>query len=315
MEIIKGLEDIRAKVRGPVLTIGNFDGVHLGHRKIFRQVVRRARELGCQSCVFTFEPHPLSIIAPEKCPLLLASFEKKMALIEESGMQVVICAHFDRDLGNTSPEAFIRDILHAMLGVQEVFVGFNFGFGRGRAGGVALLKALANECGFGAHVIEPVRVEGRPVSSTTIRHLLGEGRVEEAAKLLGRFYSLGGRVVKGSSRGKALGFPTANLDTEGVMIPLAGIYAGRALLRGHTYGAVINIGWSPTFGDVGFRVEVHILDFSEDIQGEELELVFIRRLREERRFGSAQELALQIERDVEEARALLEELSRGEEEG
>ncbi len=312
MEIIKGLKDVGAKVRGPVLTIGNFDGVHLGHQKILRRVVSRAEELGCQSCVFTFDPHPLSIIAPEKCPPLLTSLEKKMALMEESGIQVVICTHFNRDLGNTSPEAFIRDILHATLRVKDVFVGFNFAFGRGRAGGVKLLKALANDCGFGAHVIEPVRVEGRTVSSTAIRRLLGQGRVEQAAKLLGRFYSLSGRVVEGSSRGEALGYPTANLETAGVVIPLAGIYAGRALLRGQAHRAVINLGWSPTFGDVGFRVEAHILDFTEDIHGEELELEFIRRLREERRFDSMQELALQIGRDVEEARALLENLSEAE---
>ncbi|HXI09345.1 MAG TPA: bifunctional riboflavin kinase/FAD synthetase [Thermodesulfobacteriota bacterium] len=290
-------------IKEPVLTLGNFDGLHLGHLKIIRGVAARARKLGVSSVVYTFDPHPLKVVSPHKSPPLLIDMEDKVRLIEAAGVDCLIFASFTREFAAKHPRQFVEEAI-VPLSVKEVWVGHDFRFGSGKAGTVEHLKELGEEFGFRVVVIGAYRKGGHIVSSSRIRTLIAEGKVGEAAGLLGRRYSVKGVVVKGANIGKGIGFPTANLKVESELVPAGGVYAAWAVVGPKRFPAVLNIGRAPTFGGKETSVEVHLLDFDSDLYGERMEVHFIRRLRSEKKFKSAGDLAAQIRKDTERARKI-----------
>jgi riboflavin kinase/FMN adenylyltransferase len=303
--LITDLKEIATPFPRSVITLGNFDGLHLGHQELIRKVIRRAKETGSRSIVVTFRPHPLKILAPEKCPPLISIYEEKIKLFEKLGIDVLVKIPFTLEFAKMSPGDFVKGILCDMLGAKEIFVGFNYRFGRGREGNIATLKALGERLGFTVREVEQVSLNGEVISSTKIRHLLRDGEVEHAARLLGRTYTITGIVVRGDGRGKSLGFPTANIAPKHSIIPAHGVYAVRLFVRDRFYDGIANIGMRPTFDKNVLTIEVHVFDFDEDIYGEDISLYFIGKIRDEKKFGSADELILQIGTDVGIARDLL----------
>ena len=305
MLLITDLGRITTRFTNTVLTLGNFDGLHLGHQELIKMVMKRARETDAVSMVVTFRPHPLKILAPEKCPPLISIYEEKIALLEKLGLDVLVKIPFTVDFSAMSPEAFTKDILCDLLGAKEIFVGYNYRFGRGRAGNVATLKEMGDKYGFTVREVEQISLDGEVISSTKIRRLLAEGRVEHAARLLGRAYAITGVVVKGDGRGKGLGFPTANIAPKHSIIPADGVYAVKFFVREQFYDGIANVGLRPTFDENRLTIEVHVFDFDEDIYGEEISLYFVGKIREERKFGSPDELARQIVSDIRTAKDML----------
>jgi riboflavin kinase/FMN adenylyltransferase len=308
MRIVRGLKNFHERLPNTVLTLGNFDGVHLGHQAIFKKVIERAREINGTSIVFTFEPHPLKVLAPERSPSMLNTFHGKMKLFEAVGIDIVICANFTRTFAEQHPEDFARDILHTQIGVSEVYVGYDYAFGRGREGSIESLKGMGRTFGFGVGVVEAVQVNNLVVSSSVIRDLISSGSMEEAAELIGRRYAIEGVVVHGSHRGQTLGFPTANLKIINELIPAHGVYAVLAQVENKTIKGVASIGTRPTFDDGPVSVEVYLFEFHEGLYGKEIEVSFVRRLRGEIRFPNADALVEQIRNDVREAQAALQNL-------
>lgn len=290
-----------------VVTMGNFDGVHLGHRAILARVKARAKELGSQPVALTFEPHPVKVLRPHANLSLLTTPEQKFQLLAEAGMEAVVVLPFTRRFATISARDFVVSYLVERLKVREVVVGHDYSFGHNREGNIELLKDLGRSLGFTVQVVWAVEVAGAPVSSSLIRAMLKLGKVKEANRLLGRPYSVTGRVIPGKGRGgKLLGIPTANIQPENDLLPASGIYAvvvhrGNDILPG-----VANIGTCPTFDGQELSLEVHIFDFSGDLYGERLDVKFMARLREERRFPSIEALAAQIRADIEAARQVLE---------
>ena len=306
MEIIRREKDLKRSFENPVLTIGNFDGVHLGHQHIFRLVEEKAREISGESIVYTFEPHPVAVLAPEHKPLLITPLEEKLRLIVEQGMDVAILANFSDKFASQTPEDFVKTILYDQIKIRQLYVGHDYTYGKDRRGNIALLKEMGRKLGFNVEVVEAVRVGGMVVSSTLIRELIQKGELREAARLLGRNYLLYGQVTHGHGRGsKKLGFPTANLKPAGALLPKPGIYAVRAIFEGKRYPAVANLGWNPTFHDQKFSIEVHILDFNQDIYGQPLRVEFVERLRDEAPFRGPEELVTQIKKDIAQAKKVL----------
>jgi riboflavin kinase/FMN adenylyltransferase len=306
MEIYRREKDLKRSFRNPVLTIGNFDGVHLGHQFIFRRVLEKAREINGEAIVYTFDPHPVEILAPQRKPLLITPLEEKLRLIEKQGMDAPICAPFTEKYASQPPEDFVKNVLYDQIKIRHIFVGHDFTFGRNRRGNIALLIDLGKKWGFHAEMIEAVRLEGAVVSSTRIREFVSKGEMGEATKLLGRPYVLSGKVIHGHGRGsRKLGFPTANLKPTGILFPKSGIYAVWAIHDGRRYEGVANLGWNPTFQDEKFSIEIHILNFNQDIYGEDLRVEFIRRLRDEVTFRGPEELIAQIKKDVAQAEKIL----------
>lgn len=304
MIITRGTKNIVEPFPYPVVAIGNFDGVHMGHQIIFRQVAEIAGGKQGTGVVFTFEPHPLKIIAPDKAPPLLTTFRTKMELIQQCGIDRVICAEFTRQFADQAPRDFVENILAGKIGAREIVVGFDYAFGRGREGTIAYLKKMGDELGFKVHIVQPVRIEDRLVSSSHVRDLIEDGEVEKARQFLGRHYSIRGPVVSGCKTGASIGFPTANINASRVQIPGTGVYAVRVLHGKISRNGVANIGFNPTFHRDRLSVEVHIFDFSEQLYGKEIEITFIRRLRDEIEFASADELVSQIKKDIEAAKII-----------
>ncbi|MGA2955292.1 MAG: bifunctional riboflavin kinase/FAD synthetase [Thermodesulfobacteriota bacterium] len=306
MKVIWKAKDFGQSFKNPVLTLGNFDGVHLGHQRIFKQVREKAKEIGGDSIAYTFEPHPVQMLKPEREPFLLLPIAERLRLIGELGIEVAICAPFTREFANLTAEEFVRDILHEQIGVREVFVGQNTTFGRNREGSVPLLKEFGQRFGFAVEAVEAVEVRGAVISSSRIRKLVRAGDVKGAAELLGRYPLLFGEVIHGHGRGsKKLGFPTANLKTASVLFPKPGIYAVWTIHDAQRYPAVANLGWNPTFHDRNFSIEVHILHFDKDIYGHLLRVEFVERLRDEVTFRGPEELITQIKKDVAQAKKIL----------
>lgn len=288
----------------PVLALGNFDGVHLGHQNIFRHVVRKAEEIGGTPMAFTFDRHPLKILAPERAPLALTTNSQKSSLIGALGVRVGLCVPFTERFASQKPQAFIRDVLQERIGTHELVVGYDFRFGHHRTGNASLLQQQAAAHGYKVTVIPPVMLGDTVVSSTTIRALLQRGKVEEAARLLGRDYVLCGSVVQGFQRGAKLGFPTANVRSEQEIVPREGVYAVSVEWTNRRFAAVANVGHNPTFGNKSLSVEVHLLEFEGDLYGARLDVAFVSRIRDERKFGSVDELKSQIACDIEMARRI-----------
>ncbi len=306
MEIINKEKNFSRPFKKPVLTIGNFDGVHLGHQYIFRQVMEKAKQIGGETIVYTFDPHPLTILEPKRPLLLITPKAEKFRLMAEQGIEVVICAPFSKEFAKLTPEDFVKKILYEEIRIQYLFVGHDYTFGQDRRGNIALLKEMGGKLGFQVEVVGPVRVGGEIVSSTRIREFIQQGKMEEAASMLGRFYLLQGQVIPGHGRGaKKLGFPTANIKPDNSLLPKPGIYATWSIYEGQKYASVANLGWNPTFHDQEFSMEVHIINFHQDIYGKNLRVEFVKRLRDEVTFPGPEELKKQIERDISTAQKIL----------
>jgi len=305
MRIIRQLDECCPPLERGVVTIGNFDGVHLGHREIFRRVVRRAGELNGLATVLTFVPHPLKVLTPERAPRLLNTYAEKERLIAASCIDVLAAIPFDREMAEMSPEDFVREILVARLGICHLIVGYDYAFGRNRKGDVDFLRRAGKQAGFSVEMLEPIRRGEEVFSSTLVRRRLAAGDVAGAVALLGRHFNLEGRVIHGASRGRSLGFPTANLLTDKEVLPRPGVYAVKVRLDEQIFDGVMNIGFNPTFGTERISLEVHLLDFSADLYDRSLRVYFVERLREEMVFSSVDDLVCQIRRDVDRARQLL----------
>jgi len=311
MDLIHYPDEARpARWHQPVLALGNFDGLHRGHQKIVERVVRRAAEREATPVVVTFDPHPTRVVRPDKAPALLMTTGQKIEALARAGMRGAAVVRFTPEMAAWSPEAFVKQVLVDWLRVSEVWVGANFLFGHDRAGNFSLLRLLGGRYGFRAEKIDPVRYKDFVVSSTRVRRLIAEGRVDEAATLLGRHYFVDGTVVHGLQRGRLLGFPTANLDTENELVPPNGVYATLVTLDGIVYPAVTNIGVRPTFHQPSATViEAHLLDVDRDLYGLQLRLSFLQRVRDERTFDGVDALKAQIAADCAKARALFQQIS------
>jgi len=302
MRIVRGLETFPPDAAPSVVALGVFDGVHLGHRAILRRALERARAVGLDALACTFDPHPLEVLQPGRSPAPISTLDERLALIAETGVDGAVVVAFTPALARVEPEAFVGDALLGRLRAREVVVGFNHRFGRGARGDAALLERLGRERGFTAHVIAPLTEAGVTVSSSEIRAALARGDVGGAARFLGRPYTIRGAVIRGAERGRALGFPTANVAPERPVLVPAGVYACRAQVGQGAWSAVVNVGVRPTFGETVLAVEAHLLDFTGDLYGASLTLDVIARLRDERRFDSVDQLVAQIRQDVETAR-------------
>ncbi|MGK2945398.1 MAG: bifunctional riboflavin kinase/FAD synthetase [Desulfuromonadales bacterium] len=305
MQVVRDLESLSEPPCRTVLTIGNFDGVHLGHREIFRRVVDKAHALKGTAVVVTFEPHPLRLLNPAKAPLQLNTPEEKVRLLAASCIDLLVVLNFTRQLAEMPAEDFVRDILVRTLGVKHLIVGYDYAFGRNRQGDMKFLAEQAKVHNFTLEVLEPIRAEQQAHSSTAIRKILQEGRVAEAVKVLGRNFTLDGKVVHGVGRGRKLGFPTANLVTKKEILPRDGVYAVKVKWRDEYYDGVINIGCRPTFAASAPTLEIHLLDFQGDLYGERLRIYFVDRLRDELQFPSVEALKEAVAADVARARTLL----------
>jgi riboflavin kinase/FMN adenylyltransferase len=302
MKVFQGVTEAR-ELMGWALALGNFDGVHLGHQALFAEARGHAT-----AAALTFQPHPGKVLQPDLAPKLITLLPRKLELFEASGLGAVVVQPFTRDYARTSPAEFEAALLDG-LGVRHLVVGWDFTYGAVRAGTVETLREAAARRGAQVHVVAPITVDGVVASSSKVREYILEGRVSAARRLLGRPFDLDGTVVRGAGRGRGLGFPTANVDTPNELRPAPGVYAIRVRLREEAEGlwrpGVANIGVKPTFGGSEVTIEAHLLDFSGDLYGKELRVQFLDRLRPERRFGSAAELAGQIKRDVEDARSVI----------
>ena len=306
MPVISNLEQFCRKIRNPVLTIGNFDGVHKGHLSLFDLVKERAAAIDGQSTLMTFDPHPIKVMKPGNGPPLITLTQQKLELISAAHMEVIFCLPFTQQFAAISARKFVRNILVDKIGIREVVVGYDYTFGAGREGDIKLLENMGQALDFRVHVVPPVYVEGILVSSTSIRNLVQEGKLHEAKRLLGRDYQVGGTVIKGKNRGgRLLGFPTANLALIDELVPKRGVYVVKVLVADRIYDGLTNIGYNPTFGDGAFSVETHILDFQEDLLGKQIRVKFIERLRDEKTFKSIEDLVAQIKYDIAQATAML----------
>lgn len=306
MVLLRHLERVgRRFAAPPVLTLGNFDGVHRGHQQILHRLVCRAREVGGTAVALTFHPHPAAVLSPASAPQLITDWRARVERIAAAGIDAIIVQRFTRAFSAVTADDFVRRLLVAGLGVHTIVVGHRVAFGHGRAGGAETLARLGAECGFAVEVVGPVEVDGILVSSSAVRRAVSAGDLDRARSLLGRAPSACGRVVHGHHRGKALGFPTANLRVAGLVLPPDGVYAVRARVHGVERPGVANLGFNPTFQAHERSLEVHVFDFDADLYGERIEIGFVRRLRGEMRFPNPHALAQQIAHDVAAARQAL----------
>lgn len=291
-----------------VVTIGNFDGVHLGHQRLLRAIRTHADKIGGKALAFTFHPHPHFVLRPEAAPNLINTYEEKLELLLENGADVVIEEPFSREFSNTTAEEFVSDLLVKKLGAKVLYLGYDFAFGKGRSGSLDTVRGLAKKIGLELHVEEPLQVNGRTVSSSLIRNLLDEGDIAFANQCLGRPFFLRGLVWRGEGRGRTIGFPTANIQTVDRKYPRTGVYATRTRWRGMWHESVSNIGYNPTFKgdgtDLPLKIETHLLDFSSDMYGDEIQVDFHAFLRPEKKFPSVDALLAQIRADVGQTREL-----------
>jgi len=308
MQVILNLNEIKKPLTNPVLTIGNFDGVHKGHLALFDKVKERTKAIAGQSVIMTFEPHPLKIMRPANGPQLITHTGQKLDLIEKAGIDVIVCVSFDREFAAIPARDFVNNILLKKIGIKEIVVGYDYTFGHNREGDINLLREIGNDFGFVVHLVGPIEIDHTLVSSTSIRRLVQEGRLEEARVLLGRDFEVQGTVVKGQNRGgRLLGFPTANLNPHGELLPKRGVYAVTLLIDDVFYNGVTNVGYNPTFGDTGLTVETHVLNYSGELIGKTMKVHFIKRLRDEKTFKTVEELSHQIAQDIAQAKEVFRE--------
>jgi len=305
MNVINDAKELRPGGRKVCVCIGFFDGVHLGHQQIIRQTVTDARNHDALAVVVTFDRHPSAVVAPERTPPLIYSLASKLKTISTFGADTTWLIEFNQAFSQIPAEQFIHDMVNDFGKVHSICVGASFVFGHKRGGNVAVLKKLGQELGFLVHGIASVSLDGQAVSSTRIREAIRSGDFDAASQMLGRAYSLSGKVIRGDRLGHQLGFPTANIDTAGLVLPPHGVYVAHATVHGKAMRAVLNIGRRPTVQNPTpeLRVEVHLLDFpGGDLYGQEMEIMFAAKLRDEQKFASLEELKAQIARDIDEAR-------------
>ena len=306
MKILKGIDKVKAAHRGAALTIGNFDGVHLGHQKILATLKETAAEMGVPTMALTFDPHPVKVLAPERELILLTPTEAKIRLLARFGVGTVLVLPFSREFARLTADQFIEEVLVKTLGVRAVVVGNGYVFGHGKEGNTDFLRRRGKKHGFEVRVVRQAMEDGRPVSSTRIRRLVIKGNIARAAKLLGRPYSMRGKVIAGAGRGAPLlKTPTANISTPYEAVPRDGVYAVRVELDNARYDGAASIGSNPTFEGAHRSYEVHLFDFKDDLKGKELKIIFIERLRDQEKFASVEALKAQIADDIARARDIL----------
>lgn len=301
MRAIYGIKSLKIKIP-TVATIGIFDGIHRGHKKILELLKERARSIKAKSCVITFDPHPSKVLHPYKTPPMLISTRHKLNLLRAEGVDMTLLINFTKDFANINPLNFVKEVLVERINVKELLVGKNFSFGKNRRGSVKGLKRLARKFKFKVQVIPPLKAGGKIISSTLIRRLIMSGKLNEAKRLMGRDISILGTVTRGTRRGRILGFPTANLDLHHEAIPPSGVYIVKIKLANKVYRGILNIGFRPTFDVKGEReptVEVHIFNFSRSIYRKDIEVIFLKRIRGERRFKNREHLLFRIGKDIE----------------
>ena len=309
MELVENIDKIEKPYKNAVITIGNFDGIHIGHQALFHEVIEKADTIGGTSIVMTFDPHPVRVLKQNGHLPLITLNEQKIELIENSGIDVLICIQFNKAFAAISAKEFIEDLLLKCIGMKAIVVGKDYTFGRNREGNLELLQTFADNLEFEVIVADWVQTSrGFPdrISSTRTRELVMAGEVADAKKLLGRYYQIRGEVTTGRNRGgKLLGFPTANITLHDELCPKNGVYAVTVDCKEKKYQGVANIGYSPTFDDGLFSVEVHILDFNENIYGKKIRVNFVQRIRDEIKFSDITELSDAIRKDIEKARKIL----------
>ena len=304
MEIIRDIGRL-APHPHPVVALGNFDGVHLGHREILKTAIERARAASGTSFALTFDPLPARVIAPERAPRLILAPEDKLELLRQSGIDGVIVVAFTPELSRLAPEEFVREYLLGKIGARQVVVGHSVSFGHARAGNAQVMNELGMRMGFRTTIVGPVRIDGEVVSSTRVRELIAAGEMGTAARLLGRNHFISGVIVHGRERGRTIGFPTANIEPATEFLPPDGVYATRLMLDDGAFASITNIGMRPTFGEPARTIEAHVFNFDRDIYGAKVRLDIVERIRGERKFASGQELAAQIAQDLKRAREIL----------
>jgi riboflavin kinase/FMN adenylyltransferase len=310
VDVIHFPDDVRPPhLVHPVIGLGNFDGLHRGHLKIVERVKRGALEHGGVSMAMTFDPHPPRVVRPDKAPPLLMTKAQRLEALQRAGIQSVAVVRFTHELSRWEPETFVKQVLVDWLRVAEVWVGANFLFGRDRSGNFSLLRTLGQRFGFRAEKIDPVRYKEFVVSSTRVRRLVSEGRMDEAGGLLGHPYYIDGEVIEGRRRGREIGFPTANLRTDNELVPPDGVYATTMTVDGVVHAAITNIGMRPTFGESERTIETHLLNFNGDLYARRVRLAFVLRLRDERRFEDVDALKAQIDADRRRAERLFARIS------
>ena len=300
MKIVHAASELKSGGQPVCLAIGVFDGVHLGHQQLIRQTMADARQHDALALVITFDRHPNTVVAPGRVPPLIYSLPQKLRVIESLGADALLQIHFDEEFSRLTGEAFIRQLARDLGQMQSLCVGADFVFGHRRSGNVALLKTLGQELGFAVHGLAAVSLDGQMVSSTRIREAIRAGQLDAASRMLGRPYVIAGRVLTGDRIGRQLGFPTANLNVTGLVLPPGGVYAGWTSVQNRLYRTALNIGFRPTVTAAApeLRVEAHLLDFNGDLYGRELAVEISSRVRDEKKFGSPVELRAQIERDI-----------------
>jgi riboflavin kinase/FMN adenylyltransferase len=309
MRHYKGVAALDAPPVNAVVTIGNFDGVHVGHQQLLRAIRSHADAIGGTAVAITFRPHPHFVLRPTAAPLLINSYEEKLELLTRFGADLVIEEPFSREFSNITPDQFVTQLLVGKLDTKVLYLGYDFAFGKERSGSVETIRRLAESRGIEMDVIPPFRVNGQPVSSSLIRGNLDEGDIGFVNLCLGRPFFLRGLVWRGEGRGRTIGIPTANLRTEQRKYPKTGVYATRTLWRGRRYDSISNVGYNPTFkgdgSDLPLKVETHLFGFDADMYGDEIQVDFFGFLRPERKFAGSAELVAQIREDIERARGVL----------
>lgn len=313
MRVYKGMTELTTPPKGAVVTIGNFDGVHVGHQELLSRVCDHANRIQGTSVAITFRPHPHFVLRPTEAPLLINTYEEKIDLIHQYGVDLVIEEPFSREFSNITPDQFVNQFLVQKLDTKVLYLGYDFAFGKERSGSIETIQRLAEARGIEIDVVPPHKVDGTPVSSSLIRKLLDGGEIEQANRCLGRPFFLKGLVWRGEGRGRTIGIPTANLQTVSRKYPKVGVYATKTKWRGNIYPSISNIGYNPTFKgdgtDLPLKIETHLFDFDEDMYGDEIQVEFYSFLRAEKKFNGVQELLSQIQADFATARKLLSDLS------
>ena len=309
MKVCRSIEECNLPPSGTVVTMGNFDGIHIGHQKLVRNAVSDATDGGRLAVVLTFEPHPLKVLAPERAPRLILNHDDKMELLEKLGLDVVMIQKFDREFASIQAEEFVKEYLLKGLKVNKMWVGRDVRFGRGRSGTAESLSRWGREQKFEVGIVEPIMIDGARVSSSRIREMIDDGRVAQIRPMLGRYHFVSGEIVTGKRRGRELGFPTANLAARTDLVPKDGIYATLFELDGRRSLSVTSVGVNPTFGEGPRTIETFIFDFTQEIYGRAVKISFVDRIREECQFAGVSALIAQIREDVKAACAIFERLN------
>lgn len=306
MIVVKNINEIKDALTGACLTIGNFDGVHMGHAKLLKSVVERAAANNLLAAAVTFDPHPRRVLVDKKDPPFITLTEQKLELIQDYGIQIAMVLPFTKAMAAMDPEDFVRAYLIEGLAMKDLIIGYDYAFGKGRKGNFELLSLLGEKYGYAVERLDPVIINGAVVSSTRIRDMVQAGEVWDVRPLMNRFYQVRGKVVRGRNRGgRLLGFPTANVAMTDELVPKPGVYAIWVDLDGKIYPGVANIGHNPTFGNEVLSVEAHILDFSGDIYDRNIRVHFVQRLRSEKKFSGVEELSARIREDIKLGRRIL----------